>query len=252
MFDAPICEHLPAILLEDFEGAVSAPAAAITRDPNYTLDNGTLRAAFVGNDVGTERNSSMIDLPGGETYSLSFDLKFADGFPFVRGGKLPGFAPAAPVWGGMDSAPDSWSSRIMWRRSGRPVVYVYHQNRQGKWGDDGAPVHDAVFVPGRWQAVTLQLALNTEGNTGHTAVFVDGKKINEMMGLSFRDAPSDASAIRRLAFQTFHGGNSPAWAPRGPDGAYTTVYAWFDNLAVHDGLCARPEPKAAIRGRPMP
>ena len=59
-------------------------------------------------------------------------------------------------------------------------------------------------------------------------------------GVIFRNAGGDNTKIRTLLFSTFHGGNKPKWAPKNPDGTYATVYADFDNIAVHQGSYILP------------
>ncbi len=113
---AEVCENFP-VILESFDSPESPNVLALTQDPNYALgddtDNNYLVATFIGNHVGSERNTRHLDLPPLDSATLSFDVWFEPGFDFVRGGKLPGFAPDTPAWGGETVEPAEWSNRIL-------------------------------------------------------------------------------------------------------------------------------------------
>ena len=116
-------------------------------------------------------------------YTLSYDVYFAPGFDFAKGGKLPGLSAAGFDSGCTDDgnvkrAPDRWSERVMWRENGRVELYSYDQSRpSGNCGIDqlidaqsgDSPYEYPNEVPGdskfrfqagKWYTITLSVQLN--------------------------------------------------------------------------------------------
>jgi hypothetical protein len=70
---------------------------------------------------------------------------------------------------------------------------------------------------------------------GRFDVQVDGKQVKQQSGVEFRARDGKDTLISRMLFSTFHGGNSPANAPKDNKGNFITVHADFDNLLVTEG-----------------
>lgn len=241
-----------AVLADDFEtgtGAIwprLARSARLSLAPGEGVDGGrAVRAAYVGSDVGSDRIVVGVPLPAaGDEYTLNYDVRFDRGFQFVKGGKLHGLGPAKPVTGGDPIRPDGWSARVMWRRGGEIETYTYHQDQPGKYGERARVDRTFLFEPGRWHAVSLHVRVNSpaSASNGLVRLHVDGVLVETRDAARLRAADGDATRITQLLFSTFHGGNDPTWAPRGADGGYATVYAYFDNLAVFPGERVRRRP----------
>lgn len=239
------------VLAEGFEGGGGAVARRLLRDPHLAIVSGAgvgggdaLRAAYVGGPMGSERIVQSIPLgEAGTDYTLSYDVRFDPGFPFVEGGKLHGLGPEWPVAGGNPIRPDGWSARVMWRAKGRAELYSYHQDQRDQYGDHGTVVAPTAFVPGRWQAVSLHVRLNDPAAAnGLVELFVDGRLVERQVGIRLRGSDAPHARITRFLFSTFHGGNGPEWAPRDAQGRYATVHALFDNIAVERGAHVRTKP----------
>ena len=231
------CETSP-ILFENFDGPDMSNADRLMSHPNYTLgadetDN-YLISTYVSNEVGSERNTRQLELPPLQAATLTFDIWFEPDFDFVLGGKLPGFAPDTPAWGGESVEPNEWSNRIMWRTGGELITYSYHQNLPRKWGEDSDPVSETSLPTGEW----IALSLYTDLDNGISEVWMNGEKISELNELDFH-APNETAPITQLAFHTFFGGNTPKWAPRDEDGNFKNLTARFDNIAVYRSQCIR-------------
>lgn len=230
------------ILVEDMESDTPL-RRALTRHELLSLaeDDGNTRLVtqYVGNEHGSARVIVAYPLPVfGTDYTLQYDVWLPEDFQFVLGGKMHGFGPANYVAGGMPLQPDGWSSRVMWRKGGEPVNYVYHQNQPGKYGEDGKGVGKPWFTPGKWHAVALHVVLNQEdGTPGSSRVYIDGQLVNVLEDITYRTVFSEDTLISRFRFSTFFGGNSPEWAPKDEDGNYITLEARYDNFAVYPGLC---------------
>ena len=78
-----------------------------------------------------------------EELYVSYDVKFADDFDFVRGGKLPGLCgynikqdprDGCNTGGGFPTGYDGWSARGMWRENGELENYVYHSEQFYEYG----------------------------------------------------------------------------------------------------------------------
>jgi hypothetical protein len=226
------------LLNEDFENKKSKAARIIRKEKNLNVTNGMMSILYVGNEKGSERMRAHIPLPRAvQQATLNFDVYFPVDFDFVLGGKLFGFAPDKPIWGGQETTLEGWSSRIMWREGGRAVTYNYHQNRPGKYGEDSKPVGEPSLIPrGEWVTMSLYLDAGTGHKDGRSEVWVNGRKASELTDLSFYDK-SKSAPITTLALQTFFGGSSPKWAPKTADGRYRNLPALVDNMSVIEGRC---------------
>ena len=211
---------------------------ALLRHPRLSAQDGALRAVYVGGEMGSERIVVRHPLPRPtREATLTFRVRFADGFDFARGGKLHGLGPSRPVTGGDPGRPDGWSVRLMWTRDGGLQTYVYHQGQPGKYGDVRR-ADDFAFEPGRWHEVSLAVRVNAppDAANGLVRATVDGRVVAEHEGLRLRAAGGDDTLVRQFLFSTFHGGNGPEWAPRDAGGGFATVHAEFDDVEVEAGV----------------
>ena len=208
-----------------------------------------IRVAYVGYQRGSQRVVDSFPLNfAAESATLSFDVCFEKDFQWIRGGKLHGLGPKRRVTGGRKREKDKWSARIMWRRDGRGSTYLYDQDMTQKWGV-GRTSDEPVFTAGQWHRVVLQVSLNTPGQqNGFARIFVDGQEVINHEEVEFRRIGGNDTQIQQFLFSTFHGGNTPGWAPVDAEGNFTTVYAYFDNIVITEGIQQIPPgdvPKAA-------
>lgn len=235
----PICAQ--PIWQESFDGETTSIGSAIVRHPLVVLAHGmgtdgsdAIKVIYRGYERGSRRVTVRSPLPEPATaYTLSFAVKFCEGFDFARGGKLHGLGPKKPVTGGKPVTPDGWSARLMFRRGGGLMTYVYHQDLPGKFAQAKVAPNFS-FVPGRYYRIDMRVTLNEPARAanGKMEVWVDRQKLIEHAGLRLRAAEGAGGLVQTLLFSTFHGGNSPAWAPRTADGDYKIDCAYFDDWAV--------------------
>jgi hypothetical protein len=169
----------------------------------------------------------LVKLPGGhDDLYCAYRVRFAPGFDFVRGGKLPGMVGGSHPTGGRP-ADDGFSARLMWRPGGAAVQYVYSPHQTSTYGvdlpylvsdHDGASPPDspaptgvpARFQPGVWHRVEHRVVMNTPGQAnGVLQAWIDGK-----LALDRRDRVWRLDAaihVDALYFSTFFGGNDPSW-----------------------------------------
>lgn len=235
-------------LFTDFEGKGKELAERLAQHERLTVESGAgvdgsagLRADYVGGERGSDRIVVRHDLGGlAKAMTLCYDVRFAPDFQFVRGGKLHGLGPEDPITGGNPMKPGGWSTRVMFEDGGQLRSYVYHQDKEGKYGES-VGTRKPVFQPGKWHSVSLYVRLNSRPDQADGAVhiWVDGKHIVEHRGLRFRARNGKDTLIRQFMFSTFHGGHKPSWAPTNADGEFITVRAWFDNIGVYEGKHVR-------------
>jgi hypothetical protein len=149
---------------------------------------------------------------GADAAQLRYRLRFAPGFDFVRGGKLPGlYAGSGPSGGRVPDGRDGCSFRLMWREQGHGEVYAYLPGLQrhglsllrGRFG----------FVPGRWHEVRQEVVLNTPGCAdGRVSLWLDGTWAGTAEGLHMRDDGS--LRLDGVFVDLFFGGNDDSWAAR--------------------------------------
>ncbi|MBX2850126.1 MAG: hypothetical protein KTR15_00105 [Phycisphaeraceae bacterium] len=205
-----------------------------------------LKVTYRGNKAGSKRvvNTFKLARPLDEA-TLVFDVKFDKDFQFVKGGKLHGLGPDNRITGGHKVKPDGWSARAMWRKNNLNT-YVYCQSKKNKYGQGPDRKADFQFKKERYYSVSIYVKLNdpVKKANGVVRIFVNGKGVAEDRDIQFRAEDGDHTRITHLLFSTFHGGDSPRWAPKDKNGEYTDVFAYFDNFAVYEGLHVRKKPSS--------
>ena len=199
-----------------------------------------IKANYVGYEKGSERIVKNITLP--DTYeeaTLNYAVKFDKDFQFPITGKLHGLGPKNKVTGGKPMRPDGWSARITFSDNGLKP-YVYHQHLKGTYGE-GKRAEGFQFTKGVFYDLAIYVKINTpaNANNGQVLIYANGKKIASYNALQLRAEEGNDTEISNFMFSTFHGGSSPKYAPKDSLGHYTTVFAWFDDFEVYEGLYVR-------------
>ena len=172
----------------------------------------------------------LIFTPRDEVY-VSYWLRFSENFDWGgdnEGGKLPGLASGDLCSGGSTcDGTNGFSARLMWRPGGRSVLYLYHMDKPGTYGEDMALVanaEDVYFQQGQWYQITERVKINTgNNNDGEVQVWINGEEALLRTDLRF---VNDGSLVDTFYFSTFHGGNDASWAPS------ADCYIWYDDLRI--------------------
>jgi hypothetical protein len=143
--------------------------------------------------------------------SLSYDVRFPEGFDWVKGGKLPGLYGGVEPYSGGGHNPHGWSARLMWREDGVAEIYTYIADTRG-YGEDlgraGASAH--FHADGKWHHVQLNVHLNTPGHAdGVMSLALDGTTLIAQGGLIITTMNTP---IGGLFFSTFRGGHDSSWS----------------------------------------
>jgi len=167
-----------------------------------------------------------------EELYVAYDIRFAAGFDFVKGGKLPGLCgtdinqashTGCNTGGGYPTGYDGWSARGMWRENGLLENYIYHANQRNYYGDD--EYWNVAATPGVWHSVQHRIVLNTPGKkNGILEAWFDGRKVLSLNDIEYRK--TNTIGINLFYFSTFFGGNDISWAPA------TDQTMHFDNFAI--------------------
>ena len=159
-----------------------------------------------------------------EELYVSYRVRFAADFDFVKGGKLPGLTGGTANTGGnRPNGRDGWSGRMMWRRGGEAVQYLYHPDQPGIYGESFR--WDRRFELGRWHTVEHRFVMNTPRvNDGILQTWFDGRQTLYVDNLRFRDV--DSFAIDQFYISTFFGGGDDTWAPTKDE------YISFDDFII--------------------
>jgi hypothetical protein len=108
---------------------------------NFTLQGGDrlkidtterLRFELPIGMVGSADTGGIIKshIAGKNEYTLEYEIRFDAGFPWSKGGKIPGISGGVGYTGGEPAWPgDGFSVRLMWREGGKIIPYVYHTGR---------------------------------------------------------------------------------------------------------------------------
>ncbi len=179
----------------------------------------SLRITYPKDSVGPSGSGAQVNiiLPDRDEYYLSYWLRFSDNFSFQLGGKLPGLAAGDLCSGGqVCDGTNGFTARFMWRRGGKIVLYLYHIDKKGMWGDDIPLVYptgeDVTFRRGEWYQITERVRINSTNTTrdGEVEVWINGIRVLLHKGIRFT---SNGEGVNRFYFSTFHGGNTPEWGP---------------------------------------
>jgi hypothetical protein len=163
-----------------------------------------------GAPIGGGQFYSTEGIPSYDSLKLSYYVRFARNFDFVKGGKLPGLFGGKITSGGrIPDGTNGFSTRFMWRRGGAGEAYLYLPTStdygtsygRGNW----------FFQPGVWHHLEQRVVLNQPGTAnGSIQVWMDGKSVLNQQNLTFRT--KDSLKIEGIFFSTFFGGNDTSWA----------------------------------------
>jgi hypothetical protein len=186
--------------------AADAPGGAMVRVA-YPAGSASRRAG--GEDGGMQ---AYLRRPGApvDELTLSYAVRFPDGFDFVKGGKLPGLFGGDVTSGQrIPDGTNGFSTRYMWRAGGAGEVYAYLPTSETHGTSLGRGCWR--FEPGRWSTIQQHVRLNTPGTAdGEVTVWQDGRAVYSATGLLFRTTRE--LGIEGLFFSTFFGGGDASWA----------------------------------------
>lgn len=150
------------------------------------------------------------DLASADRACLRYQVRFAEGFDFVRGGKLPGlYGGDGPSGGDRADGENGFSMRFMWREDGQGELYEYVVNQDE---DYGASVGRGLwrFPTGRWVSIEQEVVLNhPERDDGIVRVWIDGEPVLEQRNIVYRT--SDEVGVSGVMFSSFFGGHGEGW-----------------------------------------
>lgn len=163
-------------------------------------------------------------LPCRRAAAVAFDVFFAPGWHFSKGGKLGGLFMGQGKASGYRHSPTSSSHRIMWQAGGGAIAYIYppadlpQEDPRLRASGCGVGYFKDLFPagtlkPGRWNRVVLGVQLNSFGPDGEPAA--DGVATLAINGTTGRKADirwvrSPDLAIESFELNTFFGGPDPS------------------------------------------
>jgi hypothetical protein len=153
-------------------------------------------------------------IAGKDEYTLEYEIRFDTGFPWSKGGKVPGLSGGAGYTGGVPAtAGDGFSVRMMWREDGRIIPYVYHFKQEDQFGDTfGATL--GYFTNTKAHLVKYYVKLNTSGggaegiSDGILRIYIDNILVFEKTDMCYR---TDQSQIDTCHIAVFPGGSTADW-----------------------------------------
>jgi hypothetical protein len=189
-------------LVED----TAAPGGAVLRTsyPEGSASRGVDDAPEGGMQAYLERPEPV------EVLDLTYQVRFPEGFDFVKGGKLPGLYGGTEHGGGdIPDGTNGLSTRYMWRTDGQGEVYAYLPTSKEHGTSLGRGCWE--FTPGGWTTLRQRVQLNNPGAwDGRISVSQDDRLVLDKGGLQFRS--TDELQIEGLFFSTFFGGGDESWA----------------------------------------
>jgi hypothetical protein len=180
----------------------------------YPAGSSSSSYAREGHPVGGLEFRTHLDGGGAnQSIYLSYWLRFAPNFQWVRGGKLPGVCGGScPSGGTVVTGYGGWSMRTMWRPNGAGEEYAYILPPQAYGTELGLGTW--TFSTGVWHHLAQEIVLNSgDAADGIARVWFDADPTLaptfEARDLRYRrdDTPADT-----LFFSTFFGGHDADWA----------------------------------------
>lgn len=188
-------------------------------DLSYFENPTTLISIFPAGIFGPQKSGYNFQsrLSANKIKTLNYEVWFSPDFDFVRGGKLPGFCGGKGATGGDPATGNNgFSTRIMWRKDGKAINYIYHVNQKSRYGDDFQWVkgkEEVSFQRGVWQKIRMNVSLNDpEKSNGIVQTYLNDELVFEKKDFVFRT--NKKIQIDRLCFNTFFGGDDSTWAPK--------------------------------------
>lgn len=149
---------------------------------------------------------------GVEEATLTYSVRFAKDFQFVKGGKLPGLYGGHRISGkDYPTGDDGFSTRLHWREDGDGEIKAYLPVKGGSAPEFGSQAFR--FQPGKWHHIRQKVVFNTPKKTnGSLQMWFDGKLVIHESKVLYRTGPQ--LRIEGLFFCTFFGGGTKEWASR--------------------------------------
>lgn len=206
--------------------------AGLIAEQSKDVENNSLviRQNYIPSSSGTPYIGKRFKLGQSVTAAtLSFDMKLDPRFEFVKGGKMHGLGGGTATTGCKTVDANGWSVRLMWREQGKPVLYIYDQDRKSRCGDDIENQTGFTFHKGIWYNIAIYVKLNSGIGSadGVAALYINGKKLIERNGLNLTGNMS--SKIDYFMYNSFYGGNDQSWSPS------TITFVYYDNFKVVAG-----------------
>lgn len=195
----------------------------------YNPESKTLKIQLKANEVGSSAGYNIRgELEPSREMTMSYEVKFASGVDFGKGGKLPGLCGGKSKEGGTvtgqkekANGTNGFSVRPMWLTKGRVCGYSYYLGQKKNSGTyfaakgeakdsvkcaDGQPALKA----GEWSKVEISIKLGEKENIGKDRAVI---KVNGalVMDQSFTLSKSDKLNVDTVCFDTFRGGGRD-WA----------------------------------------
>lgn len=168
-----------------------------------------LLAGQIKGDGGCQFVAPM-GMQGADEAHFAYTLGLADGFEWVKGGKLPGFYGGTVYSGGQSpDGTNGFSVRLMLGPGGEWEAYAYLPTSE----QYGTVMPCAGYLEaGKTQRIEIQTRLNTPNvPDGEIRVWRNGALALEETGLLFRTTAD--LKIDGCLWSVFYGGSTPDWAP---------------------------------------
>ncbi len=212
----------------------NGPERAIVVDSISHSGDKSLQVYYPEGGVGPSRtgHQAPCGLVPADEYYVSYWLRFSNDFSWGsgnQGGKLPGLSGGAKSSGGATcDGTNGFTARFMWRTDGKAVLYLYHMDKPGKYGEDfdlkDAADKDIYFPKGEWINIIERVKINTGSDkNGEIQVWYNGEEALNIVNLQF---VTNGDLVDAFYFSTFHGGNDETWVPQ------NDCYIWFDDIVV--------------------
>ncbi len=140
--------------------ALNGRAAIVESQAGKMLQVTYPKGASASRDSGAQ---FVVELPPLRYATLEYRFRPAVGFPFVKGGKLPGLASGGSQFTGgrPPGEKGGWSARYMWRREGALELYFYHPDMKGDYGERHSL--STRLEPGEWVEIVQRIDTGVPG-----------------------------------------------------------------------------------------
>jgi hypothetical protein len=159
-------------------------------------------------------------------YTIEYEIRFDSGFPWSKGGKVPGFSGGAGYTGGSGDGArtgDGFSVRMMWREDGRIIPYLYYYEMPDDFGHTFGETL-GYFTDTKAHKVKYYGKLNTGSDkNGILRIYIDDAQVFEKTNLIYR---TDTSKIDTVHLSIFPGGSDETWNMTGDGYIRLSYVSW--------------------------
>ena len=200
------------------------PVPWVSNPEHFDITSNGLRAFTEPDETGSTNAQFYTDITPTDSIRISYRLSIPAHFEF--GGELEhcklGFGLGGGDFPSAGERSDNGFTLRLEQRDGKFGLYSYYKEHLGKYGKD--LMSDISIDPGRWYVVQQSIKPALNEGLSDVRLLIDDKCAVNLENVDLMDP---GTAISRIIFDFFYGGDSDKWSPS------TDQYITVSNFQVY-------------------